>query len=78
MEDRLYEMWLCHQHEQEPHPYQYKEFVCVTDFKNIEPILDHYSKLWQKIVEPRFTDYRSSSPFMGFRFWKIFTRRFFI
>lgn len=58
MEDRLYEMWLCHSHEQAPSPYQYKEFVCVTDFKNIEPILDHYSKLWQKIVEPRFTDYR--------------------
>ena len=58
MEDRLYELWLCHQHEQEPHPHQYKEFVCVTDFKNIEPILDHYSKLWEKIVNSRFTDCR--------------------
>ena len=58
MEDRLYELWLCHQHEQEPHPHQYKEFVCVTDFKNIEPILDHYGRLWEKIVNSRFTDSR--------------------
>ena len=58
MEDRLYELWLCHQHEQVPHPYQYKEFVCVTDFKNIEPILDHYGRLWEKIVNSRFTDSR--------------------
>ena len=58
MEDRLYELWLCHQHEQEPHPHQYKEFVCVTDFKNIEPILDHYGRLWEKIVNSRFTDCR--------------------
>ena len=49
MEDRLYEMWLCHSHEQAPSPYQYKEFVCVTDFKNIEQIIslqkyDSYQK----------------------------------
>ena len=59
MEDRLYEMWVCHSHEQAPSPDQYKEFVCVTDFKNIESILDLYGQLWKKIVDPRFTDSRA-------------------
>jgi len=46
MENKLYRVSLCHFHEQERNPNQYREFLCVTTVDKIEKILDLYNELW--------------------------------